>query len=135
MKTTSIYPVLLVSDVGAAADWFERWFDFERTFAADWYVSLRHDRWELAILDQDHETIPAIARGTGAAGLLVNIECDDVDAVHERLVVAGGLEVLLPLRSEAFGQRHFIVAGPEGVLVDVITEIAPTEEFADAFTA
>lgn len=40
---------------------------------------------------------------------------------------------MLPLRSEAFGQRHFIAAGPDGVLVDVITPIPPTGEFVDAF--
>jgi hypothetical protein len=28
---------------------------------------------------------------------------------------------MLAARNEAFGQRHFIVAAPDGVLVDVIT--------------
>ncbi len=31
---------------------------FEVVFEADWYVSLRIDGGELAILDREHETIP-----------------------------------------------------------------------------
>jgi hypothetical protein len=65
--------------------------------------------------------------------LLLNFEVDDVDAEWERLVVREGLHPELALRDEAFGQRHFIVADPSGVLVDAITEIPPSEEYA--FTA
>lgn len=36
----------------------------------------------------------------------------------------------LELRSEAFGQRHFITSDPNGVLVDVIKVIPVTGEFA-----
>ena len=31
---------------------------------------------------------------------------------------------------EAFGQRHFITADPNGVLIDVIKPIPPSAEFA-----
>jgi hypothetical protein len=59
------------------------------------------------------------------------VEVDDVDAEHAR--VRDQVRVVLPLRSEAFGERHFIAEGPDGVLVDVITPIPPSGEFADAF--
>jgi hypothetical protein len=36
----------------------------------------------------------------------------------------------VPLRDEAWGQRHFITEDPDGVLVDVVTVIPPGEEFA-----
>jgi hypothetical protein len=41
----------------------------------------------------------------------------------------------LPLRTEAFGQRHFIVEAPDGVMVDVITVVPPTGEYADRYFA
>ena len=87
----------------------------------------------LAVLDGQHETIPAADRGT-AAGLLLNFEVDDVDAVHDRLRAAG-LPIRCPLRDEAFGQRHFITADPNGVLIDVITPIPPSGEFAAQYAA
>jgi uncharacterized glyoxalase superfamily protein PhnB len=136
MSTTSVYPVLMATDVPAAAGFLRDWFGFETTFETDWYVSLRHGRWELAVLDPAHATVPE-GYGAPAAGVLLNLEVDDVDVEHRRLVVEGGLREVLALRTEEFGQRHFIVAGPagvlDGVLVDVITEIEPGEEYAEAF--
>ena len=41
-----------------------------------------------------------------------------------------GLPILLSLRDEAFGQRHFITKDPNGVLIDIIKPIPPTGEFA-----
>ena len=134
MTVSSIYPVLMATDVAAAASFFRDWFGFQSTFESDWYVSLRNGAWELAVVDADHSTIPA-GRGTPASGVLINLEVDDVDEYHRRLVVEGPLDELLSLRSEDFGQRHFIVAGPDGVLVDVITEIPPAPAYADGFVA
>lgn len=133
MAVTSVYPVLMTDDVEASAAWFERWLGFERSFSSDWYVSLRLGSWELALLHPEHETIPPGARGRAASGVLLNVEVDDVDELHRHLVVEGGVRELLPLRSEPFGQRHCIVEGPSGVLVDLITEIEPSPEFAAAF--
>jgi uncharacterized glyoxalase superfamily protein PhnB len=84
------------------------------------------------VLDSSHRTIPDGFRNP-ATGLLLNFEVDDVDAEYERLVTRGGLVPKLALRSEEFGQRHFIVADPAGVLVDVI-KIPPSEDFAAQFT-
>ena len=130
MIWSSSYPVLLASDVALAAAFYRTHFGYEITFEADWYVSLRRDQWELAVLDRDHETIPEAYRGVAAAGILLNIEVEDVDAVHAQLVGAGLLKAVAPIRSEDFGQRHFIVAAPDGVLVDVISPIEPAGEFA-----
>lgn len=54
---------------------------------------------------------------------------DDVDAEYERLKNAG-TDIVSDIRDEAFGQRHFIVAGPTGILVDIIKPIPPSAEFA-----
>ncbi|MFE5335956.1 VOC family protein [Isoptericola sp. NPDC056573] len=127
---TSLYPVLAVSDVPSAARFYADLLGMTPTFSSDWYVSLRSGAAELAVVDADHGTVPERARGTRAAGVLVTVEVDDVDAVHARVLATGGHDVLLPLRDEEFGQRHFIVAGPDGALVDVVTPIPPSGEFA-----
>src|SRR6478609_7964259 len=118
---------------GTAAFYVDH-LDFRPLFTSDWYVHLQsvHDASvNLAVLDGDHETVPAVGRGR-AQGILLNLEVDDVDAVHDRLVAAG-LPVLRSLRDEAFGQRHFITADPNGVLLDVITPIPPTGEFVEQY--
>ncbi|WP_394537555.1 VOC family protein [Lysobacter enzymogenes] len=131
MKIASFYPVLMTADVAATAAFYQAHFGFVALFAADWYVHLQSAEdpsVNLAVLDGAHATIPKSGRGR-VGGLLLNFEVEDVDAVHERLVAAG-LPVLLSLRDEDFGQRHFITADPNGVLLDIITPIAPSAEFA-----
>ncbi|WP_017598372.1 VOC family protein [Nocardiopsis lucentensis] len=136
MRLTSFYPVICTSRIEETRAFYTDLFDFEVTFAADWYVSLRRPgppAYELALLDHTHPTLPEAHRAP-VRGLLLNLEVEDVDAEWERLVERGGLTPELSLRSEEFGQRHFIVADPAGVLVDVITPIEPSAAFADQYT-
>ncbi|GAA1530565.1 VOC family protein [Brevibacterium picturae] len=133
MSLTSAYPVLMTHNVAGTAAFYRTHFGFEVAFEADWYVSLVRDSWELAVLDAGHSTIPG--SGRPASGVLINLEVDDVDTEYERLVADGPLEALLMLRSEDFGQRHFIVAGPDEVLIDVITPIEPSDEFSAQFAS
>ncbi|NUP29344.1 MAG: glyoxalase/bleomycin resistance/extradiol dioxygenase family protein [Nocardia sp.] len=138
MALSSFYPVIGTTRIAQARDFYTRWFGFEIVFAAGWYVSLRRAegerQYELALLDPTHPTVPEGYRRP-VQGLLLNFEVDDVDAEWERLVVRGGLRAELDIRSEDFGQRHFIVADPSGVLIDVITEIPPAAEYAEQFAA
>ncbi len=134
MKVTSYYPVLMVEDVRATSDFYVEHFGFRPLFEIDWYIHLQSESDEtvnLAILNGRHDTVPESGRGF-ASGLLLNFEVDDVDAVHERLSKAG-LPILLSLRDEAFGQRHFITTDPNGVLIDIIKVIPPTGEFVGAY--
>ena len=85
----------------------------------------------LAILRHDHETIPPEGRGP-TRGLVLNFEVADVDAEAARLI-AEGVPVAKALRDEAFGQRHIILRDPNGLLIDVITPIAPADSFARSY--
>lgn len=131
MKAVSYYPVIMTADVAGTAAFYTQHFGFEALFSADWYVHLQSKESEhvtLAILDGSHETIPETGRGT-VSGLLLNFEVEDVDAVYERLTAAG-LPIRLDIRDEDFGQRHFITADPNGVLIDIIKPIPPSAEYA-----
>ena len=131
MKITQYYPVIQTKDVSETSAFYVDHFDFVHMFEADWYVHLqsKHDpKVNLAILDATHETIPEVARGS-VAGLILNFEGEDPDALFERAKDAS-LPILKPLVDEVFGQRHFITADPNGVLIDVIKPIPPSAEFA-----
>ncbi|MFC3208330.1 VOC family protein [Aquamicrobium soli] len=131
MKTTSYYPVIMTHDVAATVAFYRNHLRFAPLFESDWYVHLQSSEDEavnLGIVQADHETIPEAARGKASQGLLINFEVEEPDAVYERIVGAG-LPILRSLRDEAFGQRHFIFADPNGVLVDVVKPIQPSAEF------
>jgi len=134
MKCTQYYPVIMTDDVAGTAAFYERHFAFAPTFAMDWYVHLQSTAdpsVNIAILQGDHPTVPEFARGR-VSGLILNFEVEDVDAVYDAAKLSG-LPIDLPIKSEDFGQRHFITHDPNGVLIDVITPIAPSAEFAAAY--
>ena len=136
MTITSLYPLLTTPDVAASASFFTEHLDFEVAFEADWYVSLRSadGRWELALIEPGHDSVPDPWRDAIASGVIVTVEVEDVDAVHARLRAAG-LPMLVGLRSEPTGQRHFITADPTGILVDVVTPIPPDGAFASGYAS
>ncbi|MCY1558852.1 hypothetical protein D9M68_958250 [compost metagenome] len=47
-------------------------------------------------------------------------------------MLAAGVNVVQPLRDELFGQRHFIASDPNGILLDIITQIEPDPEWLKA---
>lgn len=135
MKLTSFYPVIATSHLDESCDFYTRLLGFKTTFEVDWYVSLKRPgppSYELALLDHTHPTLPEGYR-VPVRGLLLNFEVEDVDAQRQRLVEQEGLKAELALRSEDFGQRHFIVADPNGVLIDIITPIEPSGEYAEQY--
>lgn len=136
MQVSSFYPVIGATQVATTADFYVRHFDFDVTFQADWYVSLKRKNdypFELAILDFTHDTVPEAFRKP-VQGILLNFEVADVDSEYERLIKKAGLPLVKDIKSETFGQRHFITVDPEGVLIDVIMVIEPSEEFASQYT-
>ncbi|MFS8146725.1 VOC family protein [Rhizobium sp. BR 249] len=136
MKSTSYYPVIMTGDVPGTAAFYCAHFGFKALFENDWYVHLQSAEAEhvaLAILDGSHQTIPAVARGE-VRGLLLNFEVEDVDRIYEACRDAG-LPILREIRDEDFGQRHFITADPNGVLIDIIKPIPPSAEFAAMYDA
>lgn len=131
MKSTSYYPVIMTDDVAGTAAFYQANFRFEPLFQSDWYIHLQSaedEKVTLAILDGAHETIPEAARGK-VRGLLLNFEVEDVDAIYDACRKSG-LPILKEIRDEDFGQRHFITADPNGVLIDVIKPIPPSAAFA-----
>lgn len=134
MNVTGCYPVVMVEDVAATARFFRESLGFETVFETDWYVSLRTGSYELAVLARDHGTVPD-GFGHSVRGMLINLEVEEAGPLHVSLVARDDVIERLPLRDEAFGQRHFIVEVPGGILIDVIQPIEPSAEFAAAYTA
>ena len=134
MKTTQFYPLIQTEDVKATADFYRTHFGFKSSFDSDWYVHLQSktdDALNITVLQADHETIPEGARGP-TKNIILSFEVEDVDAEEARLKTAG-VQITQPLRDEPHGQRHFICKDPNGILIDIITPIAPSEEFLSGY--
>ena len=66
--------------------------------------------------------------------MILSFYVEDAAAEHARLAAAG-VPISQPLRDEVFGQRHFIAADPNGILIDIITPIEPDAAWLAANSA
>lgn len=134
MKINSLYPVITTDKLEITKDFYKTYLDLGVTYDSDWYISMRtayEPLFELALLDYKHPSLPeAFQKPT--SGVLINIEVEDVDVVYDRFVSLG-IEMVLDIRSEEWGQRHFIVQDPNGLLIDVIQNIQPEGEYKEQY--
>ena len=117
----SLFPDLCTDDITASRDFYVALLGLRVAFENDWYVQLQSPsdpNLQLAFVRRDHDRVPAPFQAP-ARGVLVTIETDDVDALHER-ARALGLPIVYALRDEPWGQRHFMVSDPNGLAVDVV---------------
>lgn len=133
MKFTSMFPLIHVSDVAAAAAFYRTHFGFKPVFESDWYVHMQGNadgNFELAVIDYTHDSIPEAGRKP-TTGFILSFYVEDATAEARRLE-AEGVTVAQPLRDEVFGQRHIIVSDPNGILIDLIEPIDPDPEWLAA---
>jgi uncharacterized glyoxalase superfamily protein PhnB len=128
----SIYPVIMCNDLTKEANFFINLFDFQEVFSSEWYISIADDRFELAFIDKNHKTIPQAYR-KNCSGMILNIEVDNVDELYSKLSKQENVSFLQELKNETYGQRHFLIESPSGVMIDVIQMISPTEEYLDNY--
>jgi catechol 2,3-dioxygenase-like lactoylglutathione lyase family enzyme len=136
MQTTSFYPLIQVTDVEGSARFYETHFGFTRIYSSDWYIQLRAvslPPFEIALIHHEHDSIPAPGRGP-SRNVILSFYVDDAAAEYARLSAAG-MQIAQPLRDEVFGQRHFIAADPNGILIDIITPIEPDADWPAAQSA
>ncbi|MEV0648583.1 VOC family protein [Phytomonospora sp. NPDC050363] len=127
MRFTLMGTALMSADPQAAARWFTEHFGFTVGIDVGWYVNAQHsDHPNVALdfVDRDHESLPAELRGASVAGTLLGLLVEDVDAEDRRLRAAG-LDVVLPLATEPWGQRRVQFRGPDGVIVEILQMVEP----------
>lgn len=136
------YPVFIVPDLTPVRDFYVNHFGFRAVYDSDWYVHLHFaaaDRppLELAFMRPDVSfQPPALQAPFAGPGVILTFEVEDVTALHAALAAAGVLrDVVVDLRDEAWGQRHFLIRDPAGILLDVVQPIPPAAEFAAGFAA
>lgn len=130
IRVHSLFPVVCCDDVTACATFYRKLLPLGTVFETDWYAQLQSaddSNLQLGFVRYDHASVPKHF-GTRAAGVFVTIEVNDVDSVHARAKEIG-LDITYALRDEPWGQRHFMVTDPSGLLVDVVKLIPADPEF------
>ncbi|MFE0022257.1 VOC family protein [Amycolatopsis sp. NPDC059021] len=126
MKVTSSAVSLTVDDVAASSAFFTRHLGYQEQMAADGFASLGRDdaAMNVIFLRRGLEILPPGFRDQHAAGTIVALVVDDLDAELARLT-AEGVEITLPLREEEWGERLFQITDPNGVVVELVQWVTP----------
>ena len=136
IKPTATFTVFLVKDLPAAKAYYIGHLSFSVVFETDWYIHLstangiqvgfmRSGLPEMSSIFQDAH------KGTS---VILSLETEDVDTAFA-YVQKSGLIVIAPIKSEEWGQRHFILQDPNGILVDVIQNTQPSHEYEGKYEA
>ena len=124
------FPVFTVKDLAAAKSFYTEHLGFDVVFSNEWYVHLvSKSGVQVGFMLPEQPTQPPIfQKPYGGKGVIFSLEVDDADAASSA-AKSKSLNIVLELRSEDWGQRHFCIEDPNGVHLDIVQAIEPTEEY------
>jgi len=122
MNVTRLLPNICTDRMAETREFYVDLLGFVVRFEhLGWYIqvsSATHPQLQIGIVRRDHEFTPK-AFQQPAQGVILSVQVDDVDAAYAA-VVKRGFRIADELRDEAFGMRHFMVADPNGLLVNIL---------------
>ena len=129
ISAARFFPVLTTDRIIECVDFYHRHFGFDVVFEADWYVHLVSETGlQLGFLKPNHPSQPEfLHRSYPGEGVVYSFDVDDVDQEFRKLADSD-VDVLYELTTETWGQRHFMIRDPGGMIVDIVQAIAVAEE-------
>lgn len=102
---------------------------FGVTFENEFYLLLHtpNKEAEISFLLPNHPSQqPLFQKPFTAQGMYFTIEVDDVDKIYQDLKKKG-VEIVIEIRNESWGDRHFAIQDPNGIGIDFVT-YSPQEQ-------
>lgn len=134
INPNSSFPVFTVQSLDAAKTFYLNHFGFNVAFENEWYLHLISESGiQVGFMLPDQPTQPEIFQQQyGGNGVIFSMEVDDADLAYAE-VQEKSLDVVLELRSEDWGQRHFCVRDPNGIYLDIVQTIDATAEYQQGY--
>ncbi|MEO0473374.1 MAG: VOC family protein [Bacteroidota bacterium] len=120
---------IITNKLAETKTFYQTYLNFGVSFENDFYLLLHtpNHQTELSFLLPDHPSQkPMFQTGFNGQGVYLTIEVEDVDAVYEKIKKLGG-EIMIDIRDEPWGDRHFAIQDPNGVGIDIVTYTPPGE--------
>ena len=126
MRMIRIVPNLSSDAFASSRDFYAAMFDLVVSVELDdWYLQLKPEsdpKLNIGFVTPDHELFADRAASSGPSGVVLTIHVDDVDEAYERAKRLGA-EIAAELRNEDYGQRHFLVVDPNGLVLNVMSTL------------
>lgn len=125
MFANTISPCITTEKVEESRDFYVKFFGAKVTFDCGWYVSLQFGKQSSNL---QFMAPPPGQPICNPAGLGYNFSVADVD-VEYNLLMAAGLQPVMPLEDHPWGDRGFAIQDPNGVALYIYSEREPNAEF------
>lgn len=121
ITVTRLLPNICTEKMEETRDFYKELLGFVVGFEHQgWYIQMaspERPELQIGIMRLDHEFTPRSFQHP-AQGVILSVQVEDVDAAFAA-VKARGFELAHDLRTEDFGMRRFMVADPNGLLVNL----------------
>lgn len=136
IELKSSFPVFIVKNLDVAKSFYTENLGFDVVFSGDWYIHLvSKSGIQVGFLLPDQPTQPPIFQKPCAGeGVIFSLEVEDADAAFT-IAKSQSLNIVLELRSEDWGQRHFCIQDPNGIYLDIVQSFEPTEEYQSDYVS
>lgn len=126
MKVIRIVPNLSSEAFAASRDFYAAMFDLVVSVELDdWYLQLMPEtdpKVNVGFVKPDNELFADRAASSGTYRVVLTIHVDDVDEAYKRAKRLGA-EIAAEIRNEDYGQRHFLLVDPNGLVLNVMSSI------------
>jgi catechol 2,3-dioxygenase-like lactoylglutathione lyase family enzyme len=123
IAVTRLLPNICTDCVEETRDFYMELLGFVVGFEHQgWYTQMAspaNPQLQVGIVRRTHEFTPK-AFQQPAQGVIISAQVEDVDAAYSE-VLRRGIRIELELRDKSFGMRRFMVADPNGVLVNLFS--------------
>jgi uncharacterized glyoxalase superfamily protein PhnB len=122
-KTMKLNAGIITPLLKETKEFYIKNFGFGVIFENEFYVLMHtpNHQAEISFLLPNHPSQqPVFQSPFQGSGIYLTIEVDNVDAEYKR-IKASGLPIVIDLREEPWGDRHFAVKDPNGIGIDIVT--------------
>jgi catechol 2,3-dioxygenase-like lactoylglutathione lyase family enzyme len=125
-----LLPAILTDLVPETREYYVRLLGLAASFDSSWFVELvspDSPAVALGIWKRTHDLVPPEFQ-KAPTGFVLSFQVPDASVIFV-LAQSIGAKIVVPLRDEEYGQRHFMTEDPNGILVDITTPIELSPEF------
>lgn len=115
----NIYPLIVTDKLEETKNFYMNVLGFSSIFESDWYIQLEKDNNQVAFMIENAENQPEfLHRKFDGKGVVITLEYENVDQVYESFPKKEF--IIQDLKDEEWGQRHFLVKDPIGIIIDIV---------------
>lgn len=118
---------IITTKIAESKQFYTAILGFGVTFENDFYLLLHTPDNSSAIsflLPEHASQQPLFRPAFNGKGVYLTIEVANVDELYQQLK-AKGVQILIDIRNEPWGDRHFAIQDPNGVGIDLVTYSQP----------